>query len=106
MDISRLNSNKTPGLDSLQIAAEQVKANRAASAADSRDANAAIEVPSDEVNLDGLERMKSIVKDAQDMRLDLVASIKAALADGHDFKSADIAGALVDGGFGEFFTKE
>jgi|GEM_PF-2872452 len=106
MDISRLKSNETSQLDSLRIGIQDVKANRAASAATSQDANAAVEVPADEASLEGLEQMKNMVKQAQDMRLDLVASIKQMLAEGHDFSSADIAGALVDGGFGEYFTED
>ncbi len=106
MDISRLNSNETAALDSLRISAEQVKANLAANAAASQDANASIEVPVDSVSLDGLGKLKEIVKEAQDMRLDLIASVKAMLDRGEDFSSADIAEALVEGGFAEYFTEK
>ncbi len=106
MDISRLNSNETAALDSLRISPQQVKANQAANAAAAQDANASIEVPADEVSLDGIAQVKEMVKQAQDMRLDLIASVRAMLDRGEDFSSADIAEALVDGGFAEYFTEK
>ena len=106
MDISRLNSNEAAQLDSLRISPQQVKANQAANAAVTQDANASIEVPADTVSLDGMAQVTEIVKQAPDMRLDLIASVRAMLDRGEDFSSADIAEALVDGGFAKYFTEK
>jgi anti-sigma28 factor (negative regulator of flagellin synthesis) len=106
MDISRLKSNNNLEAEALRIGGQSFEANKAATATKPEDAAAAVEVPADAVSLDALEGVTKIVKQAQDMRLDLVAAMREMIANGDEPSSADIADALLNSGFAEYFIEE
>ncbi len=106
MDISRLKSNDILQAEALRIGAQSFEAKQAAKAAGLEDAAVAAEVPADAVSLDALKGVTDIVKQAQSMRMDLVEAMRTMIANGDEPSSSDIAEALINGGFTEYFLEE